>query len=100
MLVTTLQECALTWYIKYNIYNLTSALADIQTTLNKEFNRPKSQAKSIVEFKEIMMKLGEMPWDLDQRLKCMICEVNMNLTDGQHREWFVALLLPHLRVAL
>ena len=24
----------------------------------------------------------------------------MNLTDGQHREWFVASLLPHLRVAL
>lgn len=24
----------------------------------------------------------------------------MNLTDIQHREWFVASLLPHLRVAL
>jgi len=24
----------------------------------------------------------------------------MNPTDGQHREWFVASLLPHLRVAL
>ena len=24
----------------------------------------------------------------------------MNLIDGQHREWFVASLLPHLRVAL
>lgn len=24
----------------------------------------------------------------------------MNLTNGQHREWFLALLLPHLRVAL
>jgi len=24
----------------------------------------------------------------------------MNLTDGQHHEWFVALLLPHMRVAL
>ena len=24
----------------------------------------------------------------------------MNLTDGQHHEWFVASLLPHLRFAL
>jgi len=24
----------------------------------------------------------------------------MNLTDGQRREWFMAFLLPHLRVAL
>lgn len=40
------------------------------------------------------------PWDLDQRLKCTICEDNMTLTDGQHREWFVALLTPHLRNTL
>ena len=24
----------------------------------------------------------------------------MNITDGKHREWFVASLLPHLRVTL
>jgi len=51
-------------------------------------------------FKEIMMKPSEIPWELDQRLKCQIRESNMNLTDGQHHEWFVASLLPHLRVAL
>jgi len=68
--------------------------------MNKEFSWPKSEAQSIVGFKEIAMKLGEIPWELDQRLKCKIREANMNLMDGQHREWFVALLLPHLRVAL
>lgn len=46
------------------------------------------------------MKNREMPWDLDQKLKCMTREANMKLTDGQHREWFVTLLLPHLRVAI
>jgi len=75
-------------------------LADIQTTLNKEFSRPKSEAQSIVVFKEMMMKLGETPCDLDQRLKCMIYNVNMNLIDGQHCECFVASLFPHLRVVL
>lgn len=68
--------------------------------LNKEFSRPKSEAQLIVGFKEIAMKPGEAPWELDHRLKCKIREANMNLTDGQHREWFVASLLPHLRVAL
>jgi len=43
---------------------------------------------------------GDTPWELDQRLKCTIREANMNLTDGQHREWFVASLLPHLRSGL
>jgi len=53
-----------------------------------------------VGFKEITMKPSETPWELDQRLKCKIREANMNLTDGQHCEWFMASLLPHLRVAL
>ena len=56
--------------------------------------------QSIIRFKEIMVLLGETPWELDQRLKCMIREANMNLTDGQHCEWFVASLMPHLRSAL
>ena len=68
--------------------------------LNKEFSRPNFEAQAIVGFKEITMKLGETPWELDQILKCKIREANMNLTDGQHCKWFVASLLPHLRVAL
>lgn len=47
-----------------------------------------------------MMQPCETPWELDQRLKCTICEANMNLTYGKHREWFLASLLQHLRVAL
>ena len=69
-------------------------MANIHAELNREFNRPKSEAQSIVGFKEITMQPGETPWELDQRLKCTIREANMNLTDGQHCEWFVALLLP------
>lgn len=75
-------------------------MVDIQTTLNREFSRPKSKAQSIVGFKEFVMQPGKTPWELDYRLKCKICEDNINLTDGQHREWFLASLLPHLRVAL
>lgn len=73
---------------------------DIQAALNREFSRLKSEVQSIMGFKEITMLPGEMPWELNQRLKCTIHEANMNLTDGQHREWFVASLLPHLRSAL
>jgi len=69
-----------------------STLADIQTVLNKEFSRTMSKVQSIVGFKEIMMKPRETPWGFDQTLKCMIHEANMNLTDGQHHEWFVASL--------
>lgn len=100
MLVISQEDRALMWYIKYSTNNPTFVLADIQTTLNGEFNRPKSQAQSIVGFKEIMMKPRETPWDSDQRLKHTIHEANMSLIDGQHCKWFVASLLPHLRVEL
>ena len=43
---------------------------------------------------------GETPWELDQRLKCIIREANMTLKNGQRREWFVASLTPHLRNTL
>ena len=46
------------------------------------------------------MLLSETPWDLNQRLKSMIREANMTLTDRQHHTWFVASLTPHLRMTL
>jgi len=49
----------LTWYIKYFTDKPMASLADIQTVLNKELRRPKSEAQSIVAFKEIMMKPGK-----------------------------------------
>ena len=90
----------LTQYIKYSEDNPNARVADIQATLNREFSRPKFEVLLIVGFKEITMLPGETPWELDQRLKCTIREANMNLTNGQHREWFVASLLPHLRSVL
>ena len=43
---------------------------------------------------------GETPWDLDQRLKSVIREANMTLTDAQHHAWFIASLTPYLKLAL
>ena len=42
-LVSALQDCALTWYIKYSNDNPNARLVEIQTVLNKEFSRPKSK---------------------------------------------------------
>lgn len=81
-LVSALQDHALTLYNKYSNDNLNARVADIQATLNREFIKPKSVSQSIVGFKEIVMWLGEMSWELDQRLKCQIRKANMNLTDG------------------
>ena len=75
-------------------------IADIHTELTKDFSRPKSEAQSIVGFKEITMMPGETLWDLDQRLKSTICEANMTVIDAQHHAWFIASLTPYLKSAL
>ena len=62
MLVSTLQDCTLTWYIKNSKDNPNAGIVDIQIALNREFGRPKSQAQSITGFKEITMLLEDTPW--------------------------------------
>jgi len=73
-LIIALQDRVLTWYIKYSNGNPNARVVDIQVALNKEFSRPKSEAQSIVGFKEIAMWPSRTPWELDQRLKCTIYE--------------------------
>lgn len=80
-LVGALHDHALTWYMKYSSDHPNEGLVTIQEALNKEFGQPKSEAQSVIRFKEIVMMPGETPWDLDQRLKSTIHEANMTLTN-------------------
>ena len=100
MLVNALQDHTLMWYIKHSNDNPNAGITNIQVALNSEFNRPKSETRLIIRFKEIAMLPGDTPWELDQRLKGMIREDNMTLIDGQHCAWFVESLTPHLRMTL
>jgi len=99
-LVIAQKDCALTWYIKYCYDNPLETLAETKIALNKEFSKTKIDSQSVVGFKDITLRVDETLWELFQRLKCMIREANMQLIDGQHREWFIDSLLPHLRIAL
>ena len=85
-MVTNLQDRALTWYIKYCADNPFATLAETKTTLIKKFSKTKSNSQSVIEFKEIMMKVEETPWDFDRRLKCQIRQANMQISDSQHRD--------------
>ena len=60
-LVSALQDRVLTWHIKNSNDNPNVGIADIQIALNREFSRPKSEAQSIIIFKEITMLPGETP---------------------------------------
>lgn len=43
MMVSVLQDRALTWYIKHSYDHPNAGITDIQAALNKEFSRPKSE---------------------------------------------------------
>jgi len=60
-LVTSLQDRALTWYINYCVDHPIAMLAKAKDALNKEFSKPNSDSRSMVGFKEIMMRVDETP---------------------------------------
>ena len=63
-LVTSFRERALTWFMKFSSTQ-NHVLADIKTTLIREFKKPKSESQCITELKEIQQRRGESVWDFD-----------------------------------
>ena len=39
-------------------------------------------------------------WDFDQRFKVLLDQVSFTIGPAQHKEWFIAALLPHIRAPL
>ena len=61
-----------------------------------EFIKPKSESQCITEIKKIKQELAESVWDFDQRLKTLMSKVSFPMSNVQHKEWFIAMLLPHI----
>ena len=97
-LVTTLRERALTWYMKYAATPKT--LVQVITAMIKEFKKPKSKSQCITELKDIKHLPSESVWDFDQKFKALIDQVSFEFAPEQHKEWFIAALLPHIRLPL
>ena len=66
----------------------------------KEFKKPKLESQCITELKEIQQKRGESVWDFDKRFKVLLDQVSFTIGLEQHKEWFIAALLPHIRTPL
>ena len=46
------------------------------------------------------IKRGESVWDFDQRFNVLLDQVSFTIGLEQHKEWFIATLLPHIRTPL
>ena len=62
-----------------------------------EFRKPKLESQCITEIKEIKQAPAETMWDFDQRFKTPMAKLIFQMSDVQHKEWFIAALLPHIR---
>jgi hypothetical protein len=52
------------------------------------------------ELKEIKQKVAEPVWEFDQRFKTLIGRLNFHILDEQNKEWFITVMLPHIRFPL
>ena len=52
------------------------------------------------ELKDIKQLPTESVWDFDQKFKALIDQVNFEFAPKKHKEWFIAALLPHIRLPL
>jgi hypothetical protein len=100
-LSTKLWDRTLSWYMKL-VQGMTQPkpLNEIKNALVAEFKKPKSESKCITELKEIKQKVAEPVWEFDQRFNTLIDRLNFQIPDEQNKEWFIAMMLPHIRVPL
>ena len=98
-LMTTFRDRALNWFMKYTDGQVRT-LAEVKTALIAEFKKPKSESHCITELKEIKQKPTKTVWEFDQKFKTLLAQVSFVIAPQQHQEWFVAALLPHIRLSL
>jgi hypothetical protein len=72
----------------------------INTALIYEFKKPKLESQCITKLKEIKQRVAKPVWDFDQRFKTLTGHMIFQIQNKQNKEWFIASLLPHIRVPL
>ena len=61
-----------------------------------EFNKSKSDPECIMGLKETKQLPTELIWYFKQRFKNLMARVRFHMSNVQHKEWFIATLLPHI----
>ena len=102
-MITTLRGRALEWYMKFSVVSrgfTHKKIDQIRARLIDEFRNPKFESQCITQIKDINKLPTEFVWDFDQRFKKLMAKVIFHMLDVQHKEWFIASLLPHIQILL
>ena len=81
-------------------HHANSTIAEIKNTFKQQFKKPKSYSQIVVDLKDFKKGPSESAWEANQWLKKVIREGGFQYDDRQHTEWFIAMLLSHLRVPM
>ena len=98
-LATTLRGHALEWFMRFTWVpqgGTAKTLDNIRIGLFEEFKKLKSEAQYITELKEIKKFPNEAIWDFDQRFKTLMDRASFQMSDVQHKEWFIMALISHI----
>ena len=102
-LETTLWGHALDWYMKFIQFPTgtpAKTMDEVRRGLIEEFRKPNSEAQYITELKEIKQFPNETVWDFNQIFKTLMARISFDMSDIQHKEWFITALVPHIRKSL
>ena len=86
--------------MRYVTQKGTASIQDIKDALKQKFCKPKSYPQLVADVKDFKQGAFESVWEADQLLKKEIREGGFEYDDRQHTEWFIAMLLPHLRTPM
>ena len=87
-------------FVQVPIETLAKTLVKIRNGLIEEFRNPKAKAQYIMELKEIKKYPNKSIWDFYKRFKMLMEKVSFGMSDVQKKEWFIAALVPHIKMPL
>ena len=102
-MITTFIGRVIDWYMKFLVVPVGTPqkkLDEINIGLTNEFKKSKLYSQCIVELKEIKKSPNILIWDFNQRFKTLMAKVSFHMSNVQHKEWFIYVLLPHIYVPL
>ena len=102
-MITALRGRVLDWYMKFSIVLagvVPKTLNEIWLGLIDEFINPKYESQCITKIKEIKQLPTESVWDFQKKVKTLMAKVSFQMSDLQHKEWFMSTLLPHIQTLL
>ena len=87
-------------FFQFPLGDPTKTLVEVRKGLIEEFRKLKYEAQYIIELKQIKQYPNEIVWYFHERIKKLMEILSFEMSDIQHKEWFIMTLLSHIQIPL